>query len=529
MKYLFCVQTIFEMDNPRVYTNYVGIFKKYITSLVNRLPDTEVTVLMGEAAFFCDVDIPGAEVVVVTQSEMLNGGEFKGQDVLRSYYRYCHDRGEIPVYMKYHCELLKSKIKTIPDVIISKDNAPYLKMIFPNALMLYTEVGFISRKPFPQTMYYDMIGLNCGSYLNDNWDGIKDEVSLTEYDKHVISTLKNKITCGLKKVSPYYELMSTLRGTYSSIWLLPLQFSRFSNIDGEIQQDSQLEVILYVLDRLPEDAGLIVTVHPDYNVLTPNVIWYLKKKYRNFIYDESFYCYSSSSQYLMGFVDGIINISSSIGLQAMLWDIPCVQIGEYFAGFASRKFGSPNMLSPLSECEKNNNSKALYWLFTRYVVLPEYYANPEWLEMYFERIIHEKKYPEIDEPKVIFDKLINSISFEGLPATINIGKAERYYNLYTKASSTYFRGTSFSTKLENREVLIYGKSSLAYLLELEIKNNGKLLKNYKGIIDSSTYMDYSFTGNELMVVTPVLDYGSIVTALRKCFCGEIISIEDLLQ
>ena len=466
------------MDNPKVYTNYVGIFKDYIVNLLNRFPDTEVTVVMGESAYYCGVDIPG-NVIIVTQNEMLCDGKYDCQEVLRSYYRYCHDRTIEPEYMDYHCNLLRTKIDIIPDVIITKDNAPYLEKLYPEALMLYTEVGFISRRPFPKTMYFDKIGLNCSSYLSRYWDDISKEIVMSDSDKNLLRELKLKIKTELEKSSPYAELFRKYREKYSSIWLLPLQFSRFSNIDGEIKQNSQLDIILYVLDHLPGDVGLIVSTHPDFNVLTPNVIWYLRRKYENFIYDASFYEYASSSQYIMSFIDGVINISSSVGLQTMFWDIPCVQIGEYFAKCIARRFNDDDCLTPLSFMEKEQNDKVLYWLLTRYVVLPEYYTDPEWLQNYFLSLKSNGSYPMIDDAGLILKKLISCIDAEGLPERSRVDKAKKYYDLLTAASNLYFGGKRLSDKLKKREFLIYGKSSLAYLLEMEVNSDKELSDYYR--------------------------------------------------
>ncbi len=401
-------------------------------------------------------------------------------------------------------------------------------MLFPDALMLYTEVGFISRKPFPKTMQFDTVGQNCCSYLSAYWDQIESKITLSAEDCKMLCKLKNTIKNELRRVSPFEQTIKEYREKFKSIWLLPLQFSGFSNIDGEVQRKSQMDIVLFVLDRLPDDIGLIITTHPDFNILTSNVTWYLRRKYSNFIYDTSFVEYASSSQYLMGYIDGVINICSSVGLQTVFWDIPCIQIGDYFGRFMARRLGKHDVFGQLSNKEKERNNKILFWMVTRYIILPEYYNDPIWLQDYFENLKRVNEYPEIDTPRVLFEKHLQEIDVEGLPEKIKYEKEKKYYELYTKASAQYFRGDRFSSKITYDEILIYGKSSLAYILEMEIKENPDLRKKYKGIIDMKTYRSYEYNGKELIIVTPIVDYKLIYKDLREVFGGKIISIEELM-
>ena len=99
-------------------------------------------------------------------------------------------------------------------------------------------------------------------------------------------------------------------------------------IDCFCSFESQFEFLQYVLSKVPEDIGVIVTSHPFYPQLTEGWVKYFSNKYPNFIFDIIFQKYWSASQFLLNDVDAVITVSSSVGLQALLWEKPLVVIGS---------------------------------------------------------------------------------------------------------------------------------------------------------------------------------------------------------
>lgn len=536
MHFLFCVQTIFEMDNPWIYTNYLtNYFRKYILNIRDSYSNSSFTILMGEAASYKYEKIEGVEVVIVTQQEMLKYGEFDQREVLCEYFRYCHEGGNVPKYINYHVSLLKNKLVKIPDFIISRDNAPYLKKIFPSACLLYTEVGFISRKPFEQTMYFDSVGMNCGSFLYKHWEEIEKTINWNEEKKVLIEELKSSIRSLLMEKNPYIELIKKKRRGFSKIYLLPLQFSGFSNIDAEINMKSQLDVVMYVLDRVPQNIGVVVTTHPDYNILNDGNMVFLKKKYSNLIFDKLFLEYNASSQYILGLVDGVINLSSTVGLQTLFWDIPCLQLGKYFAHYIARKFDENVEYDRLNSFELQNNNKVLYWLLTRYIIPPRYYKDAKWLINYLVHIKNSLQegdianiYKEIDTDENLFIKMKENLDV-CIPEKRKKNKSSQYYEIVAESTRRYFGNRKMTNKLKafSENILIYGKGSLAYLLELEINSDEALKERYVGIIDYKTYKEYLYTGKELIVITPIQEYDEILQNLKKVTQSKCVSFEEL--
>lgn len=534
MRILFCVQLLIEMDNPWLYTNFLtSYFKEYILELQGASQDIDIAILMGEAPFFVYEKMEGVKTYVLTRQEMLDYGKLDSRQVLRQYFKYCHERKDRPECMDYHTALVQKCVDFKPDIIISRDNAPYLEECFPEALMLYTEVGFISRKPFPQTMYFDILGMNCGSYLGKYWTEISQKFEWKKEYTELIRELKNAVKCCIMNHNPYTDIVKGWREQYSKLYLFALQFSGFSNIDAEIDFESQMDVLLYVMDMVPQDVGVIVSTHPDYNVLNAGTIRYLRKKYPNFLYHESFLQYSSSSQFLLGLVDGVINLTSTIGMQTLLWDIPNLTIGKYFAGYISRFFCADVSYAPLNMEERENNDKVLFWLLTHYIVTPQLFQDGRWLLSHLRQLLYNHKtrkryqiYEYLGEPKEVIAGIIESLCND-IPEERLKAKSTVYYNLLVEASNQHFKNNTLNEKMikMDRDILIYGKGSLGYVMELELQGE----PCFKGYIDRNTMSDYSFTNEEVIIITPVQDYKKIKKELRTYTSARCISVEDLIR
>lgn len=532
MNYLFCLQLFVEMDNPRIYINYLtNYFRRYIIEIQKADPSSKIGILMGEAPAQENVDIQNVSKYVIPRTGMIRDYELDTRKVLREYFLYSHERAKEPDYMGYHAELVRKYVDFEPDIIISRDNAPFLEKAFPNAQVFYTEVGFISRKPFPQTMYFDTIGMNCGSYLSKYWTSVNSQISLDREDREQIGLLKSRTKELLSRNNPFKRIITSFRVKYKRLFLLPLQFSGFSNIDAEIGFESQLDALLYVMDHVPEDIGIIVTTHPDYNILTPGTINFLKKKYRNFLFDGSFLTISSSSQYLLSSVDGVINLSSTIGMQTLFWDIPNLSLAKFFGKFMSRPFEMGNF-EPLTKEEIDNHDKALFWLFTRYILQPYQLYGGSKLYDFFKKNIKSScsdgrhEYCQIERINNAVTEFVASLE-DSVPENKAIGKEKKYYELFVEASKHHFRGEPISDRIlkYGKPIVIYGKGSIGYLLELELRGSDIFL----GYIDKNTINDYVFNGNELIIVSPVQEFDAIKKEIAKHTDALCISAEELIR
>ncbi len=215
----------------------------------------------------------------------------------------------------------------IPDIVICWESpVPFMKSIFPDAKIFFQTPGFFSRAPFP-----NMINMNAGLlnlYVpskpcsNDTLN--KELVYIERYRQHEHHFLS---TC-----FPLKRLIDGMRKRFKSILLFALQTENYFMIDACTGNKNQYEIIQNILKYIPKECALLVT---DYiskdvqsNVISSSEANLLKKKFENFIYDERLNKIYCSSQFIVPEIDGVITISSSVGLQAAFWKKPLLVYGK---------------------------------------------------------------------------------------------------------------------------------------------------------------------------------------------------------
>ena len=86
----------------------------------------------------------------------------------------------------------------------------------------------------------------------------------------------------------------------------------------------------YVLDRIDKDIGVVITQHSDWNdpLRGDSMIDYIANTYPNAIISDKLRETRFCSQYLMDLVDGVISVSSTVGLQALIFQKPLFVVGN---------------------------------------------------------------------------------------------------------------------------------------------------------------------------------------------------------
>nr|WP_255570719.1 hypothetical protein [Cohnella sp. CFH 77786] len=212
--------------------------------------------------------------------------------------------------------------------------------------------------------------------------------------------------------SPFRHFISSYKKRFDRLVLLPLQFSGYYLFDSICDYQSQFEYLTDVLEKVPRNIGVVVTTHPEYKGLTDEVLAYVQEKYPHFIYDKQFEDYYASSQYLMGEVDGVITVSSSIGLQTLFWDNKLISIGKGFLSFMADGTDLDHVQFVLNE-PVDNKDELLYWIMTRYAVPKAYICNANWMRNFLENSIKNFKknvnlmdfYFPIDDEKKLLSNL----------------------------------------------------------------------------------------------------------------------------
>ena len=323
MNILYYFEPWIELSRPHLrYHNLRYQLGPQIRSIKKNLHDVDIKIALGEGTLHkCSLDrydLEGCEYVVLEQSELKT---FSENYLSASITLFNEELEPSQAYAEY----LRDKLNGwTPDIVISfLSPLPNLKRIWPSSNVFYAEFGIFSRAPYPRTFYFDPEGMFCNS-------------SLRRYSSNLLSENANEIDIKLLNnfridyLQAFYQQRSILdadllraASLYECKLLLPLQFSSYFGFDCCAQYADQFEYLTDVLDSIPGNIGVFVTEHTGWQeVITEHNISFLKDRYPNLLWSPHLSKIRAASQYLLAEVDGVVTVSSSVGLQCMVWDKP---------------------------------------------------------------------------------------------------------------------------------------------------------------------------------------------------------------
>lgn len=303
-------------------------------------------------------------------------------------------------------EAEKNKLKEIffkevpedykPDVIFTfLSYGNILREVYPDALLIHMEYGIFSRTPFPKTYHLDPFGILKDGYTNRmELDALAE---IDEDDEQLAQCVKS-----LKKHLPALPAHVVKKiNNFKSTVLLPLQFSNYHAFDLCSDFESQYAYLLKVLEDIPEDIGVLVTQHPGWPpVINRKTEGYLRE-FKNFIFDNSFNEIANMSQIALGHVNGVVSVSSSIGLQSMLYDLPVYIYGESHLSFLSEE-KLEDFIQKVTKKETVNRNKVLSHLMKYYYIPDDFLQDPLFIKDYIYRLLNNReKMPLIESTKYL--------------------------------------------------------------------------------------------------------------------------------
>lgn len=394
MNILCYVEPLIEMGRPYWKAGWATSFSSMIIESLKRSS-------AGEEHKFCvAVNEPvseelvfGDEIlrVVFTQSELLQPFNWSSLDASLSWYQKDYTEEQL----HYYIGMMQRKFSEfLPDVIITFSPAPFFTKAFPSALLLHMELSIFSRPPYPSTWYFDPVGMLASSFIRSFEQEISG-YSLNPEERRMVFDFKSECKSLIREKSPFKNILQEEKQKFRYLVLLPLQFSGFYGFDGNSRFKSQYEYITFVLEKTPQSIGVIVTTHPDYSDLDYDVVKFLRKKYPHFIFHEEFEDYYASSQFILADVDGVITVSSSMGLQAMLHDKKIITLGKCFTPGTSDTDDLSSIGKILGE-EKRDRDSLLFWMLTRYSISESFIRDPEWIDAFVRRSLRRFRETGVD-------------------------------------------------------------------------------------------------------------------------------------
>ena len=414
MNLLFYVEPLIEMGKPYWKKEWVNNICLNIVKTLEKSDNDYSFELITSEAIAQKIELKDEKIKIhtCTQQELLKPFGTDYSSASKSWHLKTYTQEQL----EYYKELMRLKLNSfIPDVIISFTPVDFLQSLFSDALVLHHEFSIFSRLPYPQSWFLDPVGVSSHSFLNKFQKEI-ESILLDEEQLKSVEKFKTICQETLKNKSPFEALLKKQREKFEYLVLLPLQFSRYYLFDDIVSFKNQYEYCVYVLDNTPESVGIVVNMHPEYPILEREAIEFLKSKYPNFICLDAFNDIYASGQFILPFVDGVISVSSSIALQAILFDKRVILLGESCFEYIADASCLSELKQTLDLAPKSKN-EILYFLLTKYAITSEYIYNPLWLDEFLKKSLeHFRKggigsdfYDLIDDEKSIFENLESQI------------------------------------------------------------------------------------------------------------------------
>lgn len=220
--------------------------------------------------------------------------------------------------------VLKDTLGTQYDAILLWENpVPFLEEIYPDALIVHQMPGAFSRAPYPQTVTFDPVGLYKHGTLYRHAREIligerqSGRAGLVEQFRHLARSASAEIR------PPEIDTVIQAR-KFDELVLLPLQVTGHYAFAADTGYRSQLELLLDVMHNAAHTSGVIATQyvssHAQDTVINAQIASVLAERWPNLVYDACFDKYPTVSQYILPYVGRVVSCSSSVAIQAMLWD-----------------------------------------------------------------------------------------------------------------------------------------------------------------------------------------------------------------
>lgn len=407
MNVLFYVEPLIERGLPYWKDGWALYWGK---SMISRLANENCYIAMSDAVAEKYSSEYGERIVVFSQEELLkpfDGGYMEASSV---WYLHSYTKNQL----EYYVQLMKSKFAGIAfDVIITWTQVPFFKAAYPDVCILHMEYSIFSRLPFPETMYLDPCGLYENNFLNKFEQQIR-LIKLEDNAKQWLSKLRQACVESFNNNNIFIADFLKLRKKYRFLVLLPLQFSQYYAFDCLSNYKNQFDFLVGCLEKIPNDIGVVFTMHPEYPVLDEAAVLYVVKKYSNAVFLENSRKIYSASQWMMPLVDGVITVSSSLGVQTLLFEKKLFAIGNKNMRYIADSSDLNNMHDVL-ERPMSNKDVFLWFIITRYAIPEEFLFKGDWLSAFLHRsrsrAVNENFYDCIGENSEIFAKHIKSIVF----------------------------------------------------------------------------------------------------------------------
>lgn len=434
MKVLYFLEPEIERGNPLFRLGTVRNHLRFEIPSIAAHPDVDVRLVCSDAVHKAIVEngfLDGVPIVGISEADVRE----IHRDYLAASNAWYNDRASARAEERA-IELYRRRLGAfVPDLVVCyESSAPFFARAFPGCRIVHNTLGIFSRAPYPETSCLDPVGVGKDAFLRRHADRIlstridpQQTAQLAELESHYRKVLLDH--------SPVTRARA--RRHWSHVVLLPLQVSNYfmfdENVEADVRIQSQHEFLEYVLERVDPDVGVLTTLHgAEADWLTPEVAVAIRERFPNFIFDPDLQRVPWASQHCLPHVDGVLTVSSSVGLQAMLWDLPVGVLGRSHVAAVRDAATVEGLVALCREGARPDKRGALHYLLTHYYPLLErYHHDPSWFYDFLSRV-HSAEDPKgfevmapIAEDREVFDALRGATRAKHYLRDLGKAKVER--------------------------------------------------------------------------------------------------------
>lgn len=389
MKVLYFLEPEIERGNPLFRFGTVRNHLRFEIPSIASHPEVDVRFVCSEAVHRACVEngfLDGVPIVGISEAEVRE----IHRDYLAASNAWYNDRPSARAEVLAE-ELYRRRLGSfVPDLVVCyESSAPFFTRAFPGCRVVHNTLGIFSRAPYPETSCLDPVGVGKDAFLRRHADRILS-TRIDPQQAGLLSELEGHYRKVLLEHSPVTR--ARVRGHWSHVVLLPLQVSNYfmfdENVEADVRIHSQREFLEYVLERVDPDVGVLTTLHgAEAEWLTPEVASSIRDRFPNFIFDPDLQRVPWASQHCLPHVDGVLTVSSSVGLQAMLWDLPVGVLGRSHVAGVRDASTVEGLVALSREGARPDKRGALHYLLTHYYPLLErYHHDPTWFHGFLSRV-----------------------------------------------------------------------------------------------------------------------------------------------
>ncbi len=324
MRILFYIEPLTERDSPTWKIFWVGFVEKMVAALRRDDDNFDFRCVVGDGLESEAKRVLGEDYIAcIKHLELIPKFGVNSLEAATSWYR-----GATSAALREMGSLLLSRLGNFtPEACVTFSPAPFVSTAYSGIPILYFEHGIYSRSPFPLTGYLDPLGMFTNSYVYRNQKIVEEFIPSSE-ERELVSNVRNIYLRQISESNPLAETIKQRLKDFKISVLVALQFSQFYAYDVHAKYKDQYDTLLHVLEEVPRDIAVIAVEHPQFPLFSQDTIKYLTEKYKNFIWFPQLRSLHSASQYVMEFVDVVVTVSSSVGLQSLLWKKRLVVLGH---------------------------------------------------------------------------------------------------------------------------------------------------------------------------------------------------------